>query len=677
MARLESLDLSLSARTEKLNRGLKDARRSLRKFSRDMKRSLGGLTKFAAGTAVAVSAAFVGLSREVINSADQMAKAATTFGVSFETFQALSIIFDRAGLDLAKLREGLSRMSLAVGEARAGTQTYVDALARLGLRYQDLERLTPDMQLSLVLDKLAEIPDVAQRNVAAYRLLGEEFSRLIGPLLELEGGIEGQTERLHDLGLIMNEEIGVSAQDLKDAFEDMGLAIKVNFANALSDALGAGRDFDRVIKDIGVGTEKLTKFFIGLAKAVQNLNISFDRLFSILQFVLPALIFGKIFGAVQGITLAFASLATKGLARFARMGGVAKKAADKLFNAIQAVEGLLPIGAAGYVGVELFNALGDLREEIGKIGKGTEEANAAAKDLTATWTKLREDLGKGIVHRLETVPESLRQSYKEIVEMLGFRFAKTATGAVKEVIDEVKDLETELRTVAKTFDEVAARMAHVTAGQAPGGPISSEARRRLGIPWSPDEIPDFMPSIAGRRRRGGGEIGAEAMAIGAETQGVFAGLSDDTKQSIKDFGTNVRENLKAALLTGNFKDLGKAFITALQTALIDNLFKIGGNLLSGALGLGTGATPAGASGRHVNAMSPFLVGEMGPEVFVPAVRGQIVPNRMLGGGKQVNQTFNFPITGDVSRQTRSIIRRDAESIASQLAAVERERGVVS
>jgi len=42
-----------------------------------------------------------------------------------------------------------------------------------------------------------------------------------------------------------------------------------------------------------------------------------------------------------------------------------------------------------------------------------------------------------------------------------------------------------------------------------------------------------------------------------------------------------------------------------------------------------------ANGGPVSAGSPYMVGERGPEMFVPSGSGKIVPNDQLGGGTSV------------------------------------------
>ena len=54
-----------------------------------------------------------------------------------------------------------------------------------------------------------------------------------------------------------------------------------------------------------------------------------------------------------------------------------------------------------------------------------------------------------------------------------------------------------------------------------------------------------------------------------------------------------------------------------------------------------------ASGGPVSAGSPYVVGELGPEVFIPSTSGTIIPNdRVSAGGPTVNVIFQGQVIGD-------------------------------
>ena len=74
-----------------------------------------------------------------------------------------------------------------------------------------------------------------------------------------------------------------------------------------------------------------------------------------------------------------------------------------------------------------------------------------------------------------------------------------------------------------------------------------------------------------------------------------------------------------------------------------------GGAIGGALGFGGGR----AMGGPVSARTAYVVGERGPELFVPSSSGSIIPNGM-GGGTTINLTVNGAI--DSESTARQIIR---------------------
>ncbi len=107
----------------------------------------------------------------------------------------------------------------------------------------------------------------------------------------------------------------------------------------------------------------------------------------------------------------------------------------------------------------------------------------------------------------------------------------------------------------------------------------------------------------------------------------------------------------------NFKDFAQSVIADLirmQTrAALSGLFSQLGGMIMGAMGGAAGGTDTGtagisstspvdmssvqgielrAAGGPVSAGQPYIVGEVGPELFVPPASGSIVPNHALGSG---------------------------------------------
>ena len=93
---------------------------------------------------------------------------------------------------------------------------------------------------------------------------------------------------------------------------------------------------------------------------------------------------------------------------------------------------------------------------------------------------------------------------------------------------------------------------------------------------------------------------------------------------------------------------------------------LGGSLFGGGAGVdirgpgGSTTTPFGgprASGGPVSAGTAYLIGEEGPELFVPRQSGAVVPNHAIGGG------------GTVIHQTIQISTGVAQTVRAEMAAL--------
>lgn len=146
----------------------------------------------------------------------------------------------------------------------------------------------------------------------------------------------------------------------------------------------------------------------------------------------------------------------------------------------------------------------------------------------------------------------------------------------------------------------------------------------------------------------------------------------DGKIEFKSFAASILEDLAKLIfkLTVTIP-LAEALSGALSGRSIGGLFKnIGSKLLGGFIGGGIsgkvgdfgGGVTFAASGATASAGQPFVVGERGPEFFVPKTAGTILPNGTApgGGGVTVNQTFSFTVMD--SRGVKEVLAREAPFI---------------
>ena len=183
------------------------------------------------------------------------------------------------------------------------------------------------------------------------------------------------------------------------------------------------------------------------------------------------------------------------------------------------------------------------------------------------------------------------------------------------------------------------------------------------------------------------ELDALIVEVRADTQGFAADMaklrgSFDTTllDGFAKAGDVLERSLLSAIRTGSlsFDDLKQAGLQAIDQIAaaslklgLDALFGGGGDGggLGGLLGSATGAIlglPGRATGGEVSPNRPFLVGERGPELFVPTSAGRVDNGRGTGGAKDVRVAIalNAPRGTSApaalqrsSRQVASAVRR--------------------
>jgi lambda family phage tail tape measure protein len=135
------------------------------------------------------------------------------------------------------------------------------------------------------------------------------------------------------------------------------------------------------------------------------------------------------------------------------------------------------------------------------------------------------------------------------------------------------------------------------------------------------------------------------------------------KEIFETFTKGVEDAFVNFAKTGklSFKDLLDSMVEMLIRSQVQKLM---GSLLSGMGGTGGGGLGGFfksifglAEGGPARGGKPYIVGEQGPELFVPNSSGTVVPNNKLGGGQTVNNTYI----------TNSISAVDAKSVAQLFA----------
>ncbi len=146
-----------------------------------------------------------------------------------------------------------------------------------------------------------------------------------------------------------------------------------------------------------------------------------------------------------------------------------------------------------------------------------------------------------------------------------------------------------------------------------------------------DQVTASMSGLGNTASQAGHSANAALTRIaagGTELQDILDDVTDNMGRAFEDF------SLRGKFSFSSLKDVAISSFTQMASSLassgLESLFGSGGSGLLGGLVSGFGALFGGrADGGMVTAATPYIVGERGPELFVPSVSGAVVPNHRL------------------------------------------------
>lgn len=184
------------------------------------------------GVMKVASKATIGLVDDVTKLGDSIAKTANQIGVSGKSLQRLSFAADRSGASFRGLRKGLQNIqkNLRDAEIAAGKGKgtgFTAALAEIGLRFKDLQDLSPEKQLGLLGDALNGVADKGRRMAISQKLLGERSGPNLAALLaEGTAGVKALGDEAERLGLVMGDKALKASEVFQDRMTDLRAVLK-------------------------------------------------------------------------------------------------------------------------------------------------------------------------------------------------------------------------------------------------------------------------------------------------------------------------------------------------------------------------------------------------------------------------------------------------------------------
>ena len=208
-----------------------------------------GLSKASSGvqgltTVTSVAAAAMKGMYSAMEAGGALVDLSSRTGVAIDKLAVLQEAFKQAGMAAEDVGPVIAKLQRNITEAGQGSTGANAKLAQLDVTLKDLQGLGADEQLGLIGEKIAKIPDPAQRAAVAMELFGKSGSKLLSVFSS--GGMDEIAKK-----------VGSQAQLLK---ENAGI-------------------FDSVTDNLGMAGNKVQGFFVGMAsRVVPQLADAIDNL---------------------------------------------------------------------------------------------------------------------------------------------------------------------------------------------------------------------------------------------------------------------------------------------------------------------------------------------------------------------------------------------------------------
>lgn len=593
---LASLVVTLEAQTAKYQSELEKAKRQLGLFEKKSNEAVAKIAKAAGAAALAAATGFALMAKAAIDTADNLNDMSKQTGISVESLSRLGYAAQLSGADLEGVGKGLQRLSTAMADAANGLQEPARAFKQLGIEIKNADGSLRDSEQMLlqIADVFSQYEDGAGKAAIAQDLFGKSGLQLIPFLNQGRKGIEALTKEADRLGVTISSKTAAAADEFND------------------------------------NIQRLKSGFVGLANQVASR-------------MLPML---------ENLTAQFAGSATEGEA-FARAADVISTTLKLLISSglvvgevFDRIGSALGAAAAAVMAV----ARGEFKQAFDIIKMSQEDTRTSvsqtANQISAVWS----DAGKSIVDTAQKTDAELKKSFafgggKDAVQEVQITAKKIESSPMDQFYKELNEkTKTQNEQALATYHEQIEASKELLRSRI----IDEEtyqARRKEALDTLLPEFEVTVKKIKETTEKATNELNEFQKQAMRNTQDIIAdaltnGFEGGAKGMLKAFGQMIVQ-LTAQAVAADLA--GKLFGSG-----------VSGNKSDGAGWINTALQIFGgfmANGGNVSPNEAYVVGERGPEMFVPNTAGKIVPNHKMGG----NVTNHFVIeapNGSVSRQTQ-------------------------
>lgn len=608
MGMLARLGVVLGLDAGEFKSGIESADRSLTKFT----------AKLPQMGAVAV-AAFTAATYKALQYADAVADAAKASDVAISSVIALSKGLQQNGGNADDAGKMLANFSAKIDEAAQGSLDGQKAFARVGVTLKDLAQMGTEELFDKTVKAIAAIEDPAARAALATTMFGRAAKGV--DFVGLAEGSDEAKAKFQEYAAAVAQ-----AAELNDRLEAASSAMSLSFTNAVIPTLM--KVYDALAED-SRGMEMLMEAVKFGAKFIAD---AFHTIYTVVMSVVEATIFLK--NAMVAI-FTDSTISEEYEKYNQRIADLIKKNIE-FRNLVWDDTKSSPKKPSSFGGRQVTKAKDPEDEKL----KKQQEALEMAKKLSVEYARQADfDLAQlqrkadlvGLTEKQRQVAEaemSMRESLEQKLQAIESKRQDAIIKKETELAEELQRQKDKIASLGDYYVEATQRQIRAT----------QEVQSTFEFGWN-KAFNQYVEDSENAATRGASSFQTMTSAMNS----AIDNFVKTGKFSFQDFTLSIIRNLISiqaqAQAASMFKGLG-----------LGSLF--GGS--SGPVNVGTvtGADMmmAFADGGDPPVGVPSLVGENGPELFIPKSAGTIIPNNRLsssmGGGSQV--VYNGPYIANMN-----------------------------
>lgn len=672
---LEAQSAQFTKEIEKVNSRLgrfeKNVNSTVSRIKNSFARGFKGLAGFAiAGLGVR---AVIGELDKLVDSADRLQEFSQQVGISVESLSTLEGAARQFGVEAGNFESSIIKLNRKIGEAAGGNKAAVESFQKLGVSVRETDGTikTSEQVLGELADRFKALPDGPLKTAAAMDIFGKSGAQLIPFLNEGSEGIEKLKKAMEELGGQVSTEFAKSADEFKDNAASLGTALAgvgreileralpplSGLITKLKGATVAFRDFLDVTKqerigDLSKGIKELEARLPNVAAGPDQERIAAGLAAYRKELALLKSDGGLLKGTLGGLTAdldAFGTAAqanaVKAVESQEKIRTESEKAASAHARAVESArDSLESLAQSAQQQAETFGlsesavakyrvTVGDLADDVRLAG----EAGLASADAYVQFTAQIEEAQRQ-QEELNAEQAEWRRQSEEIASLQ--EELRPLISGVDQATQDYAD------TLAK-FDRALAENAITTTEYAAG--VENVTRKYEESQQKAEESFSAATEFGKEAARGIQDAFADFLFDPFDKG--LKGMLDGFIKTMDRIAREISAAQISGALFGDKADQGdfSGGLFGKLGSFVGSLFKSGPQS-GGALGADYAATFGLASGGPAYAGNAYVVGEEGPELFVPKSSGTVIPNGEAGGFTQ-NLTLNINAPNGVSRNS--------------------------